>query len=621
MLFNVRRKDQYVTVTSASKLNPIEGCTFEAICTLVEDSADPTILSRPLHATWETPFVVYRLGFRGETRIPEFQLLFEDEQDLTTILAEHPIERNCPTHIAGTYDGKRMRLYVNGVLVASHEKRGKLQSSGQPTVFATRSTTDVGGMLVGIFQEIRIWSVARTSEDINLWKSRLLPVEPPPEGLEGLWEGEPGPPDEISEDLLNSGFTIEEAMLLHFAYWYAGQFNAHSRTLLQEVTRRYYGEEIRSVYFCRARDGYFALYSSEYSELARSWSRRPEVGEVELICGDRRDASVTELVQSWTNNQLRIATPPIGKSLDDEWTLPADVDNASGAMVTPRALQSSAGLPVFTIFPEVFVENQVVKEIVPERIRVISPMVEVSPGETVRQFTWSFADIWLGGLTRDLLHLPNTVRFLYADAQALQWCVDLSLPPEQLVDDGPSHALEAMKSMITNFELLLDKEGVDEVQDIQPFLSDRRHWVLLAPTCKSVWPQKMLGNKWKVDFVVREADDTYAAIEIESPKFPLYTKGLDPHHKLTHAEQQVRDYCEYVDQNRDTVEREEGLPGIFRPKGTVIIGRRSSLNDDTKRKLVARNADAGRYTIMVYDDVIDRVRALVDSVAALVGSK
>jgi hypothetical protein len=420
--------------------------------------------------------------------------------------------------------------------------------------------------------------------------------------------------------LLQKGFTAQETMLIHFVHWYAAQYNAHSRSLLQENVRTHYGEALRSVRFYRAHDGYITLYYPEYSDFMQAVEFKPEPGQVELLVHDRPDESVTELMQDWTANKLKILTPPVGKSVAEKWTSPPDVDDPSAATVTRVVLESSVKLPVLFISPKVSIKDQVVKAIIPERIRVIAPIVELSPGEAVRQFNWSFADIWLGGLTRDLLHLPNTVHFLYADGQVLQWCVDLSLSPDRLVDDGPNQAVEVLRSLIKEFQSLLDQHDVDEVQDIQPFLSERRHWVLLSPSCRHVWPQKLLGNKWKVDFVVRESDDTYTAIEIESPNFPLYTKSLDPHHKLTHAEQQVRDYCEYIDQNRDSVDREEGLSGVYRPRGIVVIGRRSSLNSRAMRKLVARNADAGRYTVMVYDDLIDRVRALVDSVAALVGS-
>ena len=130
----------------------------------------------------------------------------------------------------------------------------------------------------------------------------------------------------------------------------------------------------------------------------------------------------------------------------------------------------------------------------------------------------------------------------------------------------------------------------------------------------------MLGSKYKVDFVVKETTDTYVAIEIESPNKRVYKPGkeVDPYSEFTHAEQQVRDYCNYIDWNRDSVEREEGLDGIFRPRGLVVIGRRRDLSVEGARKLKERNADSGRYTVIVYDDLIDQAREMVNRLRLLV---
>lgn len=83
LLFNVQRKDQFVTLTSpAPDLNPANAVTFEGVCTLFEDGDDATLMARPATSRWEAPYVVYRLGFHGSTRLPEFQLLFENEPEL-----------------------------------------------------------------------------------------------------------------------------------------------------------------------------------------------------------------------------------------------------------------------------------------------------------------------------------------------------------------------------------------------------------------------------------------------------------------------------------------------------------------------------------------------------------
>jgi len=616
LLFNVRQENQFVTITSpAPHLNPTDAVTFECVCTLAKDGTDPTMMARPAGRKWEAPYVVYRLGFYGSTRLPEFQLLFENELQLTTIRSNRAVELERPTHVAGTYDGTTMRLYVNGLIVASIEKPGRLATSEQPTVFATRSSTEPGGLFVGTLQELRIWNIARSSEDINLWKRRLLPMEPAPDGLVGLWEGEPGPPDEIYDHLTSEGWSQWEVFLVHFVNWYSYQYNQRPRIILTDIARSYFPDTIQTMIFVKARDGYFAIYEPEFPQyLERAGMLSTSDPREGMLIYDRSDQTVSEVIQSWTGNRLRVLVPTLGNKLEDAWVSPPDVSEAADETINPAILEVNMELQNIAISPVVSVEDGIVTGLSSQRIRAISPLITLPDGSLTRQFTWLFVDFWFGDLAREQVHLPMTLRFLEADLQALQWAIDLALPPQQMVDGGPTKAIDSMSQLVRDFEELLDRPGVDEVQDIQPFLTEPRNWILLSPSCKKAWPQKMLGNKYKVDFVVQESDDSYTAIEIESPSFPLFTKALDPSYRLTHAEEQARNYCNYIDMNRDTVEREEGLAGIFRPRGLVVIGRRRSLSPEATKKLVARNADAGRYTVMVYDDLIDRMRAVIDAV-------
>ena len=615
-LFNVRRKDQYVTISEVPELNPSKAITLEAVCALHENGQDPTVIARPTGRGWEPPYVAYRLGFQGTTRLPEFQLLFESDTSLTTIRSERPVELQRASHLAGTYDGVSMRLYVDGTLVSSLQKPGSLAKSDQPTVFATRSSTQPGGMFVGTLAELRIWSRARSIEEINLWKRRLLPVQPPADGLVGLWPGEPGPPDEMHEGLTAIGFSLEEVTLVHWSQWYALQYNRHSKDVLTESASAYYPTEIRFVMFVRAKDGYFALYAMDYPEGLCEATGITKDAPLPIVPFDRRNQTVSEVIQLWTDNHLKVLVPNVGDALEEAWSPPPDVPEASDVMISPTLRDDGVTIPQLTVSAMAEIEQGHITKLCPGRIRAISPLVQTSEGSFVRQFTWLFADFWFGELTREVLHLPNTVQLLLADLQVLQWTMDLALPAQDVVSNASKNADTVIRKVLDDFERLLDKPQVDEVADIQPFLADPKHWILLSPNRKHVWPQKKLGNKWQVDFLIRESDDSYTAVEIESPNFPLFTKALDPHHKLTHAEQQVRDYCEYIDQNRDTVEREEGLTRIFRPRGMVVIGRRKMLSDDAMRKLVARNRDAGRYTVMVYDDLIDRVNSILSAIEA-----
>jgi hypothetical protein len=129
--FNVGATGQFAKLTNSPVLNPKESVTFEGVCTLLGDGQDPTIIARPAKVNWEPPYVVYRLGFYGSSRIPEFQLLFENDEEVTAIRGEQTLELSKPTHLAGTYDGSQMRLYVNGIVVASTRKTGKLARKEQ----------------------------------------------------------------------------------------------------------------------------------------------------------------------------------------------------------------------------------------------------------------------------------------------------------------------------------------------------------------------------------------------------------------------------------------------------------------------------------------------------------
>ena len=418
-------------------------------------------------------------------------------------------------------------------------------------------------------------------------------------------------------DLTTAGFSLEEATLAHWAYWYALEYNRRSQDVLTGGVLAHYPAEIKVVMFFRATDGYFALYETGFPEgLREQVENVPPEEAVAILAFDRKDETVSEVIQSYTKNHLRVLVPNVSDAVEQAWEPPPDVPNSSDVLLSPALRGDVATLPVLDVLAAAEVEQGHIARVCPGRVHAVSPVIQTPDGPPNRQFTWLFADFWFGELTREALHLSNTVHFLLAELQVLQWTMDLALPPQDVVSNATENASETIRRLLVDFEQLLNKPGVDEKADIQPFLADPKHWILLSPSRKHVWPEKELGNKWRVDFLVRESDDSYTAVEIESPNFPLFTKALDPHHKLTHAEQQVRDYCEYIDQNRDTVEREEGLTKVFRPRGVVVIGRRRTLSDDATRKLVARNRDAGRYTVMVYDDLIDRVASVLSAIEA-----
>jgi signal transduction histidine kinase/CheY-like chemotaxis protein/ligand-binding sensor domain-containing protein len=90
-------------------------------------------------------------------------------------------------HLAVVTGPGGVRIYLNGMLLATNEFAGSLSSLGGENYYLGRENyaTDRTGMLDAQLDEVRVWSVMRTEEEIRANLSRRLTgLEP---GLAGLW--------------------------------------------------------------------------------------------------------------------------------------------------------------------------------------------------------------------------------------------------------------------------------------------------------------------------------------------------------------------------------------------------------------------------------------------------
>src|SRR5262249_13185248 len=71
---------------------------------------------------------------------------------------------NTWTHVAVTYDGTTIRLYVNGAQVSSVPKTGPIATSANPLQIGGDSL--YGHHFQGTIDEVRVYSVARTPDQI-----------------------------------------------------------------------------------------------------------------------------------------------------------------------------------------------------------------------------------------------------------------------------------------------------------------------------------------------------------------------------------------------------------------------------------------------------------------------
>ncbi|MDP8288374.1 MAG: LamG domain-containing protein, partial [Candidatus Electryonea clarkiae] len=70
-------------------------------------------------------------------------------------------------HIAGTYDGSTMIIYINGELDASDNQSGSVVSNSTFSIGAQYDGSNDGRHLDGSLDEVRVWSTARTATEIS----------------------------------------------------------------------------------------------------------------------------------------------------------------------------------------------------------------------------------------------------------------------------------------------------------------------------------------------------------------------------------------------------------------------------------------------------------------------
>jgi len=108
------------------------------------------------------------------------------------------------THVAVVTGPGGVRLYLNGMLVATNDFAGSLSTLGGENYFLGRENYTPNSLyeLNGQLDEVRIWSVMRTAEEIrtNLFR-RLSGREP---GLAGLWNFDD--PAQPGRDASTNGF-------------------------------------------------------------------------------------------------------------------------------------------------------------------------------------------------------------------------------------------------------------------------------------------------------------------------------------------------------------------------------------------------------------------------------
>ena len=163
----------YVHVEPAPSLDIREQITLAAWVYRIDRGGTVLGKWRQVDETWS--YVLHMPGGGGG-----FRLHWEDGQTNVTAFSLPYLEW---AHYAGTYDGEHMRVYVNGELAAEAEVPGKRISSTDNPVWI--GSTGYEEHTPGLLDDVQIWNVARTREQIRASMRDGLRGDEP--GLVGWW--------------------------------------------------------------------------------------------------------------------------------------------------------------------------------------------------------------------------------------------------------------------------------------------------------------------------------------------------------------------------------------------------------------------------------------------------
>ncbi|EAU55729.1 hypothetical protein AL013_05245 [Mariprofundus ferrooxydans] len=135
--------------------------------------------------------------------------------------------------------------------------------------------------------------------------------------------------------------------------------------------------------------------------------------------------------------------------------------------------------------------------------------------------------------------------------------------------------------------------------------------ILFGLEYQKIIPKYRLGSEYETDYALERYSGIIDVLEIESSNLQVFNKNGDPSQYLTHAEQQVMDWLQWIERNHPYAR--ESLPGITRPVGFVVIGRSNKLDKKLKQKLLHRNTMfRGNLEILTFDDVLQKAKTMLN---------
>lgn len=150
--------DDYIPVTGNSKLSGPAKITLESWIYVTNFNSSPCADCAPI--IWQQD-KAYRFGV-GNTKAVHFQLL--NGSTTVSLSSSSVLSSNTWHHIAGTFDGAKLKIYIDGVATDSTSASFSITYKSSTTdVWIADPATGYGGAL----EETRIWDYARSKAEIK----------------------------------------------------------------------------------------------------------------------------------------------------------------------------------------------------------------------------------------------------------------------------------------------------------------------------------------------------------------------------------------------------------------------------------------------------------------------
>ncbi|HEX8298817.1 MAG TPA: LamG-like jellyroll fold domain-containing protein, partial [Rubricoccaceae bacterium] len=175
--------DDVVTVSATPALTPTERVS---VSVWINPSALP---SREMfavsHGSWQNR---WKVSLTPEGR-PRWTV--NTTARIVDLDAPAPVAANTFTHLVGTYDGARMRLYVNGALASDVAQEGAIRTTDLPLLIGQMLPSDAAYNFPGTIDDVRVYNVALTAAEVGgLYQTA---AEDGPDAALGLGQPFPNP--------------------------------------------------------------------------------------------------------------------------------------------------------------------------------------------------------------------------------------------------------------------------------------------------------------------------------------------------------------------------------------------------------------------------------------------